>query len=1702
MDERTDYGGSQQPGGAQTPPTPPKKWNSTPVLIGVAVILLLLACLFGWYYSRQQAVMEPASSQEASSQPYEPGGEPSEEAWWGLYVDDFNLPLDGTVQISSDISDTNGGFSVEYLEQVVTLDPEVPFTVEQVDARTFLLRIEGGQTLPITRLNIQSPIFSDRGYEWNIQARFNCRLEEQVELDGQPIDQPIRVEFSDQLPDPLPQGAVELYLDDGETLIPCAAAVEGNWLALTPEGMLDYATEYRVWVHPVFTTQNGFAPEEDQVLYLRTENRDFTLTMTNQQVHTLRPGEPIQLDYQLETTAGNGREVKVELFSLPGFTDYYALLQNYDHPDISGLERIGEPVVRQMAEGANELDLPAPDSGYALVRTSVVDTKTGEEVASYKPLQVATQSVYLQAVKGQLLLWLNDSATGGPLAGYTVEFTKESAQLAQAVTDSEGVAVVNYQVPDYVVQVGGKGMPEMEGETFVVRDPAGNPVYADTTVSLQPVEDYDRPQERYYSFFYIDRALYRPTDTISFWGYVQAYRNNREPMPSNILVTLDPGGLNQQVQVPLRQDGTFQGELALDQLVSGGYSVQAEMVVAPYQDPYGDEIQNTRIIQSRWIDVKEFTTPAYTISSSVDQPLYDYGEEVQITITPTFFDGTPLPNYPLELRQFDPYKGTFTETVALTTDASGVARYTLKAGELIQGQEFSWIPKRGYFYVQIAHDGENIVHQGSYNYLPASVLIRPTLEVTSEGKAQLTVQANRLTKENITSEAQVEELVGGYYSYLGTGWEKYEVLCGEPVDMDLSVELQTSYVEPVDESYQSDTAYRTLKISNGKGTLAGITDRLDFLPDFNVNVYARVSYYENNNTILESVSASSGRTESYEAQYQEQMQKGYYFNVYRNGQPDPVQSYESFYARNYLEADVGDSLRFELWRDGEKVTQQGGRMLYTLIQDEIIQRTWAQTGFTLIHQQGYANNVMVVAAYFDGKEVWPVKNCYVRTNQESMELRLKVASDKDSYRPGDQVTLDILVEDPDGNPVSSRLCVSVVDEAIFALQDQFFDVISELYGEMSFSNDYVYKYTTATGDVDPYDPYGDGGKGSGGEMAAYDSFRENFKDTAWFASATSGADGRAQVQFTLPDNITSWRVTTLAVGNNLYGGSSKDHVVTTLPFFVKPVLSAKYIDGDEISMLLQGHGTDVDAGDQISYQVRLQGDGVDQTFEDTGEAYQSVQFSFGQLAEGEYTVTATGTLGAYRDTVQLPLSVVHNNLELMVSRPLDLSQPLDLEAMRYPVTITLFDEQYAPYYQTVNRLLAHYGAGADQALARYTAKQALTQHSDLAELPQHLQTTQETFSQYQTPEGGIGYVEGWGSNLQLTLQMLLAAPDQFNLDRAAGYLNTCYQSPGATPLEQAMAEAGMLAADPTRADHVKALLTAQAPAPTLEESLYYLLGLAAAGDPEAPALYEQVVGPYKEPHQQELSLKYSTAPTQREKEQENRRLTGLAWACASLLDLQEEADAYARYFALESWYGDSLFAAVLYVQRAEKPQSSLPDFRYTPGGQSQTLSLGTAGSRTLVLTRSQMEGLGFYDVPQGVAAIAYYIGEPSEAGLTPSEDLSITKTFTQQDAGRYQVTLDVVLDGEASYGYYSISDWIPSNMRLYSIDETPGLSVLSSQENQNLYFSFDWDSYVPNRFQVTYTLQRTFDTSAVVDSAYLLCARTGENAQTQRTTAS
>ena len=67
---------------------------------------------------------------------------------------------------------------------------------------------------------------------------------------------------------------------------------------------------------------------------------------------------------------------------------------------------------------------------------------------------------------------------------------------------------------------------------------------------------------------------------------------------------------------------------------------------------------------------------------------------------------------------------------------------------------------------------------------------------------------------------------------------------------------------------------------------------------------------------------------------------------------------------------------------------------------------------------------------------------------------------------------------------------------------------------------------------------GGGGGGGGPEMA---SVRREFPDSAyWRANVTTDADGKAQVQVTLPDNLTTWTMDARAVTADTRVGQSQD----------------------------------------------------------------------------------------------------------------------------------------------------------------------------------------------------------------------------------------------------------------------------------------------------------------------------------------------------------------------------------------------------------------------------------------------------------------------------------------------------------------------------------------------------------------------------------
>jgi hypothetical protein len=174
---------------------------------------------------------------------------------------------------------------------------------------------------------------------------------------------------------------------------------------------------------------------------------------------------------------------------------------------------------------------------------------------------------------------------------------------------------------------------------------------------------------------------------------------------------------------------------------------------------------------------------------------------------------------------------------------------------------------------------------------------------------------------------------------------------------------------------------------------------------------------------------------------------------------------------------------------------------------------------------------------------------------------------------------------------------------------------------------------------------------------------------------------------------------------------------------------------------------------------------------------------------------------------------------------------------------------------------------------------------------------------------------------------------------------------------------------------------------------------------------------------------------------------------------------------------------------------------YEVGGRAVSLDLGAAGQRAVAFTRSELETLKIISAPREATARAYYIGEPGEAGMTPSEDVKISKKLTAAGENRYDAELLIEFSDAAPTGVYDISDWMPSNTRLWQFDpQSVNGSWYShySSEGQKLYITLDRNSKI-NRIVLRYTVQKTFDSEAVADSAYIIHGDSGVSNFTPRT---
>jgi uncharacterized protein YfaS (alpha-2-macroglobulin family) len=182
------------------------------------------------------------------------------------------------------------------------------------------------------------------------------------------------------------------------------------------------------------------------------------------------------------------------------------------------------------------------------------------------------------------------------------------------------------------------------------------------------------------------------------------------------------------------------------------------------------------------------------------------------------------------------------------------------------------------------------------------------------------------------------------------------------------------------------------------------------------------------------------------------------------------------------------------------------------------------------------------------------------------ELAVEITTDQESYIPGGEAQVTIAVSDSQGKPIRAEVSLALADEAVFALSEELSPAIFDaFYGPRRLS---VLTYDSMSPDRIITAP---GGRGSGGPGLPLE-VRSNFLDTAaWFPALETDSSGRVTVTVTLPDNLTSWRLTAKAVTLNHKVGQATANVETRKDLLIQPFLPRILTSGDRVELAALVH---------------------------------------------------------------------------------------------------------------------------------------------------------------------------------------------------------------------------------------------------------------------------------------------------------------------------------------------------------------------------------------------------------------------------------------------------------------------------------------------------------------------------------------------------
>jgi uncharacterized protein YfaS (alpha-2-macroglobulin family) len=1028
-----------------------------------------------------------------------------------------------------------------------------------------------------------------------------------------------------------------------------------------------------------------------------------------------------------------------------------------------------------MAPGLYYLELTAPE---------VLELPYGRP--SSQIMVVSRLNLTLKQGETEALVWATDLASGQVVPGLSVslqgEFAVSEAMLAEGHTSQDGVFRAEFPRQDMwdplFVFAG-------EGEDFAAALNRWSQGISPWEFNIS-AQFYSQP---YSGYFYTDRPIYRPGQTVRFKGILRTDDDARYGLPKGVesltvTVSDDQGKEIYSADLPVSDMGTLHGEFTLDEeAVLGYYWINAQLG----EQGFGVGFQ-----------VAEYRRPEFQVGVETDRDAYVQGDEIAVSAVATYYFGGPVANAQVnwsvlsrdyffpwqgkgyydfvdyEWEERGQYYGTFGELIAQgtgETDAKG--RFTFKVPADISLKKLSQV-----FTIeasvtdindqQVSSRTETVVHKGLFY-----IGLKPRSWVGTVGQEQ---QVDVITVD----------------------WES------EPV---ANVPLTVTFFEhkwySVQEKAEDGSFYWTSKVEDTPVLTTTVTTDAEgkamaaFVPEKGGSYkVVAVGRDQRENEIRSSTYLWVSSRE---------------FVSWRQESHNRIELIPD--KKSYVPGDVAKVLVPSPYQGEVKALltiERGHIMSHQLL---TLRSNSELLEIPILSE--YAPNVYVSVVIVKGQDKtnplasFKMGYASLPVSTVEKELQITITPDKEGhYGPRETVTYDIRATDYRGEGVTAELALSLVDLSVLALAETGAPtLVDHFYGERGVG---VQTATSLALSVDQQNVVlAQKAKGGGGaEAAAAGLVRTEFPETAyWNPAVRTDEDGHAQVSVQLPDNLTTWRLGVKGITAATEVGEATNDVISTLDLLIRPVAPRFFVIGDQATLSAVVHNnTDQPLEVEVSLSAKgLEIEGGTQQVEVPAHGKQKVSWPVTVGVVEETTLLFAAQDGGLSDAVEITLPVYHYSTPEVVATAGTLDEAGErLEVIYLPerhdptqgeLTVQM-DPSLAAGMRDGLDYLEHYPYECiEQTVSRflpnvmtYRALRDLgIEDEELAtRLPQQVSIALQRIYTEQHYDGGWGWWLNDNSNAFLTAYVLLGlneakradfAVDQEVMDRAAKFLGGSLKRP-------------------------------------------------------------------------------------------------------------------------------------------------------------------------------------------------------------------------------------------------------------------------------------------------------------------------------------